>query len=540
METKKTLETTSTDNVVISRAQYEELVAKSRQAEFYQTEVARLEHLLQLLRAKKYGPKSEKLPSTEMVELIRLFDEAEATQFAQEEEAKAEEQEPETITVKEHKRAKRPKKNILDSLPEGTEVQTEEHYLTEDGTQCPKCGSDLEIVGKKEVKRLIIEPAKYTLKVDIYYVYACKNCPDNGNNVTFLEPKRVPSVIPGSPASPEAIAYIALQKFVMGAPLYRQEQDFMRQGLELSRQTMSNWLLYSAEHWLKPLYQKMHELLLEEEILHADETTVQVLQEPGRSPQSKSYMWVYRTGACSKRSLVLYKYEPGRRKEFAEDFLQGFKGYLHTDGYEAYHSLGQDIVNVGCLAHARRYFHDALKASKGNMNQTAAKAMGYFTQIFKWEKALASLDPEERYQQRLEKEKPVLDALFAWAEKLNVMPRSILGKAFGYLLHQKKYLYNYLLDGRLEATNNKAERSIKPFVISRKNFLFANTPKGADGSSIFFSMIETAKENQLDPYRYLVHVLTMAPILNEEGENWAEKLLPENAPEQCKTNYKGK
>ena len=164
--------------------------------------------------------------------------------------------------------------------------------------------------------------------------------------------------------------------------------------------------------------------------------------------------------------------------------------------------------------------------------------MGYFSKIFKLENALAKKSVEERYAKRLELEKPILDELFAWAEKLYVTPKSKLGEAVTYLRNQRRYLYNYLLDGRLEASNNMAERSVKPFVISRKNFLFANTAGGAEGSSIIFSLIETVKENKLDPYRYLTHILRLAPTLAQDEENWVEQLLPENAPENCKANYR--
>lgn len=385
----------------------------------------------------------------------------------------------------------------------------------------------------------MIIPAQYKVRVDICYTYACKACPDNGNNVTVIEAPRPKQVLNGSYASPEAIAYLMTQKYVMASPLYRMEQEFHRQGLELSRQTMANWLLDSADLWLKPIYECLHKKLLTQEVLHADETTLQVLHEEGRRPQSISYMWVYRTSGDAEHPIVLYKYEQGRSGRYPEEFLQGFKGYLHSDGYSAYHNLGSDVINVGCLVHARRKFHDVIKLNKKDgANQSASKAVGYFSKIFKLENALAKKSVEERYAKRLELEKPILDELFAWAEKLYVTPKSKLGKAVTYLRNQRRYLYNYLLDGRLEASNNRAERSVKPFVISRKNFLFANTAGGAEGSSIILSLIETAKENKLDPYRYLTYILRLAPTLAQDEENWVEELLPENAPENCKANYR--
>lgn len=548
METNNTTnQTTSTDNVVISRAQYEELMALNKklqeQNQSLQNQLIHLSQIVELFRRDKYGSKSEKITPEMRAGVDSLFDEPELIHSIEEDKAAKAAEEAETVTVKEHERVKKSKTSIWDKLPEGTEEIVEEHRL-EEGATCPKCGAELEVIGKKEVKSLVLIPAQYKVKIDVYYTYACKKCPDNGNNVTVVETPRVPQVIPGSFASPEAIAHLMTQKYAMGVPLYRQAIEYHRQGLDLSRQTISNWLLESAELWLKPLYNRLHEKLLEEDVLHADETTVQVLHEEGRSPQSKSYMWLFRTSGCAEHPIVLYKYEPSRSQSCAQEFLKGFKGYLHSDGYEAYHNLGETVTNVGCLVHARRYFNDALETSSKGENQIAAKAMGYFTRIFKLEKKFEKLEGSDpyktRYEKRLKEEKPLLDELFAWVEKLNVMPKSTLGKAVVYLLNQKRYLYNYLLDGRLEASNNRAERSIKPFVIARKNFLFANAADGAEGSSMIFSMIETAKENQLDPYRYLTYVLRTAPRLEQTDANWMEPLLPENVPVECKANYRSK
>lgn len=536
--------TTNTDSVTISRVQYEKFMAleaalKNTQNtnDMLQSRVNWLEQILGVLRKNKYGSKSEKISEDLLERMGRLFDEPEVIELSEQEE----QTEEQSVEVKAHVRNKKAKSNIWDNLPEGTATEVVEHYLPQEEQHCPNCGTEMEIIGKKEYRSLVIIPAQYKVRIDVCYTYACKACPENGNNVTVLEAPRPKAVIPGSFASPEAIAHIMTQKYVMGSPLYRQEQEFHRQGLELSRQTMANWLLTSAEKLLAPLYEYLHKKLLQREILHADETTLQVLHEEGRKPQSQSYMWVYRTGSDAEHPIVLYKYEPGRSGKYPQEFLKGFKGYLHSDGYSVYHNLGNNVINVGCLAHARRKFHDVIKLDKKDgANKNAAKAVGYFTKIFKLESSLAKKSVEERYRKRLELEKPILDELFAWAEKLAVTPKSKLGEAVTYVLNQRKYLCNYLLDGRLESSNNRAERSVKPFVISRKNFLFANTANGATGSSIIFSLIETAKENKLDPYRYLTYVLNFAPELEEGEANCIEKLLPENAPESCKANYREK
>ena len=537
--------TTNTDCITISRVQYEKFLAleaalKNTQNtnDMLQSRVNWLEQILGVLRQNNHGSKSEKISEELLERMGRLFDEPEVIKLSEEEEP---EEEKQAVEVKAHIRTKKAKSNIWDKLPEGTATEVVEHFLPEAEQVCPNCGTEMEVIGKKEYKTMVIIPAQYKVRIDVCYTYACKSCPENGNNVTVIEAPRAKQVIPGSFASPEAIAHIMTQKYVMGSPLYRQEQEFRRQGLVLSRQTMANWLLASAEKLLMPLYECLHKKLLMQEILHADETTLQVLHEEGRKPQSQSYMWVYRTGSNVEHPIVLYKYEPGRSGKYPQEFLKGFEGYLHSDGYGVYHNLGSNVINVGCLVHARRKFHDVIKLNKKDgANQNAAKAVGYFTKIFKLEDSLAKKSVEERYQKRLELEKPILDELFAWAEKLAVTPKSKLGEAVTYLLNQKQYLYNYLLDGRLESSNNRAERSVKPFVISRKNFLFANTANGATGSGIIFSLIETAKENKLDPYRYLTYVLGLAPNLELEDDKEIEQLLPENVPENCKANYRGK
>ena len=205
---------------------------------------------------------------------------------------------------------------------------------------------------------------------------------------------------------------------------------------------------------------------------------------------------------------MLYEYQPSRKAEHAEKFLEGFSGYLHADGYQGYHRLPENIQVVGCWAHARRKFNEALNALPSDQRKGTAALIGleYCNQLFAWEKQFKGLSPEERTKQRLKEEKPILDALLAWADSISAAPKSALGKALHCLKEQWPYLLRYLEDGRLELSNNRTERSIKPFVIGRKNFLFANTPLGAQASAVIYSLIETAKETGLDPFRYLTWV----------------------------------
>ena len=316
----------------------------------------------------------------------------------------------------------------------------------------------------------------------------------------------------------------------MGIPLYRQEQEWKRQGIELSRQTMSNWLLRASEEWLEPLYDSLRQKLLSGQVLHADETTLQVLREPGKSAQSKSYMWLYRTSGDAKIPIVLLEYRESRKAEHPKEFLRDWQGYLHADGYAGYHSLPSKITVVGCWAHARRKFDEALKSMPEKSRQDSGALVGkkYCDMLFSIEKDLAGISPEERHAKRLEQAKPVLGEFWAWLDcQVSNLGKNTFGKAVRYTLDQWKWLENYLLDGRLEISNNRAERSIKPFVVDRKNFLFANTPRGAQASATIFSIIETAKENGLNPNDYLSFIFRNAP-------NWAiqnhtekfESLLP--------------
>lgn len=245
-----------------------------------------------------------------------LFDEPEGIELTADE-TKQEEQ---PVKVKANVRNKKAKRNIQDNLPEGTATGGVEHYMPEEQS-CPNCGAELEVIGKKEYKTLVIISTQYKIRIDVSYTYTCKKCPKNGNKVTIIEAPRPQQVIPGSFASAETIANIMTQKYVMGSPLYRQEQEFHRQGLELSRQTMANQLLISAEKLLSPLYECLHRKLLQRELLHADEITLQVLHEEGRKPQSQSYMWVYRTGSDAEHPIVLYKYEPRRSGKYHQEFL---------------------------------------------------------------------------------------------------------------------------------------------------------------------------------------------------------------------------
>ena len=524
--------------MTISRAEYEalqaklhaqnqELVKKNQELEGKSQELVAallknqwLLEQLRLNRKKQYGPSSEQLDQLVFEQFGRVFNEAEAWCAGV---GKKETQ------VKAHTR--KPRSGSMEEVvPEGTPVEVVEHRPED--RSCPKCGSEMVEIGKEVRRTLKMEPARFWIQEDVYYTYACKVCEkETGDSVIVNTPKK-PAVLPGSFASPEAIAHLMVQKFVMYSPLYRQEQEWGRQGLKLSRQVMSHWLLRAAEDWLAPIYQELHRELLKRDVLHGDETTLQVLKEPGKSAQSKSYMWLYRTSGDAEHPIVLYDYRPDRKAKNAEEFLEGFSGYLHADGYQGYHKLRPDIRVVGCWAHARRKFDEAVKSlpKKEQAGCAALEGQAFCTKLFAIEAEIQDLSLEEKRKQRQGRAKPVLDALFSWAEEKRKVtpPKSALGKALHYLKEQRPYLVRYLEDGRLEISNNRAERSIKPFVMGRKNWLFANTPAGARASAVIYSLMETAKETGLDPYKYLLWALREAPKLFETDREWAKKLTPEH------------
>lgn len=522
MEKNKLTTSIAEDTVTISRTEYENLLEDKRQKEW-------LLEQLRLARKKKFGSSSEQLTDEAYEQLSLMFDEPAAYKQPLEEEPEAEE----TVEVQAHSRKKR-SGSAREILPENAEVEEETHELPEEDRLCPQCGEVMHPIGKEVRETLKIIPAKVILHRDIYVTYGCGNCKKNDIAVPVVETPKEPALIPGSCASAEAVAHIAVQKYVMGSPLYRQEQEWNRQGVMLSRQTMSNWLLRCADDWLAPIYGALRKLLLARNLLHADETEVQVLHEPGKAPQTQSYMWLYRTGSDAEHPIVLYEYQPGRGKDYPKEFLAGFRGYLQTDGYAGYNSV-EGAVHVGCWAHVRRKFNDALEVSgKGKKSPTAAQGVAYCTQLFKLEEQWKDLTPEGRQKKRAEQAKPVLDAVLAWSKTRTAAPKSKLGIALNYLKNQWPTLTTYLQDGRIELSNNRAERSIKPFVISRKNFLFANTTNGVQSCAVLFSLIETAKENDLDPCRYLTWVLKEAPKRSCSDPDWAQTLTPQNAPPECR------
>ncbi len=522
--------TRTTESVTISRAEYEKL---KQDNEWLSSRNQWLEEQLKILSRNHYGSKHE-TASEEVIGQMMLFDEPEVYAYL-------EELKKQKVSVAEHERViKAERVFLLDQLPKDAEIEVELHELPAEERRCPVCGTEMEAIGTEVVRTLEIIPPRFLVHEDRYVTYACKTCHGEDSETDigktpFKKTPRVPSVYPGSNCSSAAAAYLMTQKYVMGSPLYRMEADFKRSGYALSRQTMSNWMIRCSEKWLSPLYEELHRRLLREEIIHADETELQVLREPGRKAQTDSYMWLYRTGKYAEHPIVLYEYQPGRGSMYPLKFLNGFRGYLQTDGYGGYDAL-TDVTHVGCMAHLRRKFHDAVTAlPSGKKAGAAVEGEAYCERLFQLERSFENLSPEERRQKRQELSKPVLEEFLSWGATRAAAKKSKLGIALTYLRNNGKELSEYLNDGRLEISNNLAERSIKPFVIDRKNFLFANTPKGAAASAVMFSIIQTAIANGLDPYSYMKYIFSEAPKMNARNEDWITALLPQNVPDTCRS-----
>lgn len=491
---------------------------------------ARVEYLeaqLRLQTAKRFGSSSEKTVHGQELLKFGIFNEAEAT-------AEPLAPEPDLSDVKPHKRrkSKRRREDLFEGLPE-TIIR---HELHGEELLCSCCGHERHVIREEISKELRVVPAQYSIDVHIQCVYGCRYCEQHGDEgtspvVTAPRPQRP---YPNSIASPSAIAFTMDQKYSMGIPLYRQEQQWLRSGVKISRQTLSNWVVDNAHRWLDPLWQRMKEYLKQLDIIQADETTIQVLQEDGKTAQSKSYMWLYRSGRAGP-GIVLLEYQPSRQGAHPKDFLEGFKGYLQTDGYAGYKQV-ENVIRVGCWSHARRGYTDAITAAGGEAKAPrATEGKSYCDRLFKLERKWAKLSFSERYQQRLLHSKPLLEEFLVWLQetKAQSMSQTYLGKAVAYCLNQWEYLNNFLLDGRLEIDNNASERSIKPYVICRKNFLFCQTANGAEASAITFSIIESAKANGLKPFEYLEYVLTNLPNVTSKQ---LDEFLPwsESIPDHCR------
>ncbi len=474
----------------------------------YKAKVLSLQEQLNLALARRYAASSEKLSPDQ----LRLFDEAEQDTFED-----ADTDTEETISVPAHTRKRRGRKKLPESLVRVDII----HDIPEAERICPHDGKVLNEINTVISEQLDIIPAQIRVLWHIRKQYAC----DCGQ---CIQTARLPAQpIPKSLASPGLLAHITVSKYQDALPLYRQETILQRIGVELPRATLANWMI-RAGTLVQPVINLLRERLLDYDILQMDESTVQVLKEPGKTAQSKSYLWLQRGGPPAG-PVILYDYDPSRSQAVPKRLLSGYKGYLQTDGYDGYNAVVamNDLVHVGCMAHARRKFSEAVKAQgREKRNGKAQRGLSLIQKLYRIEKQTRTLSPEARHDHRQRHARPVLENLRNWLDEAlpQVPPTSATGKALNYLHNEWPKLMRYLDDGRLEIDNNLAENAIRPFVVGRKNWLFSDSVKGVRASANLYSLIETAKANGLEPYAYLRYLFTELP--KAETVEAIEALLP--------------
>ena len=469
------------------------------------------------LRARLFGRKTEKDLHNKDNGQALLFDEAE--EFSPSEEAASEE----IVEIKSYKRKKRGRKPLPADLPRVDVI----HDLSEEEKICA-CGCIKSRIGEEVSEQLDIIPAKIQVIRNIRPKYVCRNCEGVEADEPAITIAPLPEqLIPKSIATPGLLAHVITAKFVDALPFYRQEGQFSRLGIDLPRSTMCGWAMKVSER-CEPILELLNKEIRSGPLINIDETTVQVMKEPGRSNKTKSYMWIYRGGDPDRPSLV-YEYHPTRSGEVVSEYLKGYKGYVQSDGFSGYDFIDHnpDIIHVGCWAHVRRKFVEVVKASgkrKSIQGRTgnAEKAIDYIRRLYAIEKRASEkeLDYKGIYEDRQRYAKPILDEFKGWLDEISYRtpPKGLLGKAMSYTLRQWDRLVRYIEDGRIRPDNNLAENAIRPFVVGRKNWLFSGHPRGARASAALYSLIETAKANSLEPYQYLRYFFDRMPHAKSEDD----------------------
>jgi len=494
---------------------------------FLENKLQMTEEQLKVALLRRFGRSADQIDTNQE----ELFDEAEL-QENNSGENESIDKKNETIVVESHNRKKCGRKPLPAHLPHETTIID----IPEEEKHCA-CGAELVKIGEEKTERLHIVPPQVFVEVIIRPKYACRVCEGSGDEdkpVVRVAPAPA-TIIPGSITTPGLLSFVFTNKYCMYLPYYRQENGFKSIGVTISRQNMSNWQ-QKVYQKLLPMEEMMKNHLKTGHAMQMDETTVQVMGEENRPDTAKSYMWLGRGGPPDK-PVVVYEYHPGRKAAYITDFLDGFSGFLQTDGYQGYESAlakhrfthpEDKIIHAGCLAHVRRNFFEASKTQK--KSKSPLQALSFIKKIYQAEDNLRkqNLADETFLEKRKETVLPLFEKFKTWLDKkLTQIPPSLtMGKAVKYALNQWPFLIAYLDCASLTPDNNKAEQSIKPFVMGRKNWMFSGSPAGAKSSCFLYTLIETAKANNIEPVDYLRCLFEQAPLCNEESE--LEQLLPWN------------
>lgn len=480
------------------------------------------------LSHKLFGTSSEKTQNLEGQ--YSLFDEAEQEAVPTDESEAAE-----PVPVKAHTRkAKSKQSDVFKGVPSRDKIIP----LSEDQKHCTDCGAEMKVIGKEFVRREFrFTPAKGEV-VNIYVETAkcpvCSEAPAMAKAIQFVKSYVPEALIPHSYATASVVSWVMYQKYANSMPLYRQEQDWKQMGVLINRATLANWIIYCASQYFAPFYNYLYRELLKRKFLMADETRIQVLHEEERKAETDSFMWLFRSGEDGMPAIVLYKYTETRAKFNAVEFLNGFQGYLETDCYQGYNNL-PGIKRCCCFAHLRRYFVEAVpKGKELDYSNPAAQGVQYINRLFEHERYSAAKNHthEQRHAYRLEKEKPILEAFWKWISQQAPKKGTRFEKAVNYAQNHKDEFMTYLEDGRCSFSNNLSENAIRPFTVGRRNWLFSDTPKGADASSMVYTMVEMSKAHGLNIYKYLNFLLEQLPrtVMTDEE---LSKLVPWNETVQA-------
>ena len=503
--------------------QQEQLEAITKELHASNEKIQLLMEQVILGKQNRFGRSSEKMEDTSQIcfreidGTIIFFNEAEAI-------CDLNAAEPEDLELKSPKQPKRKGKKEADLS--GLPVRRIDHYLSEEELE-----AEFGVRGWKQLPDAISRkyhfvPAKVEVEEHHIGVYASKT---DEHMVKADHPK---ALLHGSLVSPSLGAAIINGKYVNAVPLYRLEQEFQRYDLQITRQNMANWCIRLAEEYLSILYDYLHKELYFYHVIQADETLV-LVNHDGRGAGSKSWMWVYRSGHLyQKQQIVLYEYQQTRNASHPREFLKGYDGICVTDGYQVYHTLEKELEELtiaGCWVHCRRRFDEALKLIPKSYQKesNAFLLMKQIQAIYREEGKLNDLSSDERLKQRQAVIKPLVDAFFAYLKTINVSKKDKFGDAVGYALNQEKYLRVFLTDGDVPVDNNASERAIRGFCIGKKNWQMIDTIHGAKSSAIIYSIVETAKANNLKPFDYVQHLLEEIPKhMNDKDCSFLEDLLP--------------
>ena len=497
--------------------------AASKREEVLIQERDNLKDEISLLRKKLFGSSSEKRV-IDFPGQLNLFNEAELEQDP----SIAETEELAAILPEETPKKRKTRATDAERF-KGIPVIKKYIDIPEEDKTCPVCSTPLVKIGEEFVRReLVFIPAKLKV-VEIYsFNYSCPECSKRDIPVIKKGKDGKPHMLYGM-ASAGTVAWVMYQKFCNSLPYCRQEKDWKQYGAAITRATMANWVIRNFEAFFRPMYEYFHRKLLERNFLMADETPLQVLHEEGRRAQTKSYMWLFRSGEDGGIPIILYKYSPTRAGDNAVEFLQEFNGYLMCDGYSGYNKVS-NAKRTACWAHIRRYLTDAIpKGKQLDYTQPSVQGMMYINQLFHLEDVIkaehSSFDAIKKA--RLEKEKPIVEGFLSWLDKQNPVRGSRMDKAVTYIQNRRDYLMTYLEDGRCSFSNNLSENAIRPFTVGRKNWLFCDTPHGAQASAIVYTMVEMAKANGVNVYHYLTYLLEKLPD-DSMSDNELDQLAPWN------------